>query len=147
MSKIQQAINTSRHEVTGFSPAFLNFARHIPVSGKYYGEVSSTSDIALFPGDRECYADDMSKLKDIFVEVKQRLHKSYLRNATRYNLRKRDVSFVVGDKVWRRNKVLSDAAQYFSAKLAPRFVLSIVVKKIWPIIYELANPNGSPVGR
>ncbi|KAJ3661561.1 hypothetical protein Zmor_005952 [Zophobas morio] len=80
-----------------------------------------------------------TKLKDIFVEVKQRLHKSYLR--------KRDVSFVVGHKVCRRNKVLSDAAQYFSANLAPRFVLSVVVKKSSPIIYELANPNGSPVGR
>ncbi|RZC32268.1 rve domain containing protein [Asbolus verrucosus] len=42
LAKIQQAINTARHEVTGFSPAFLNFARHVPVSDKYYGEISDT---------------------------------------------------------------------------------------------------------
>ncbi|CAH1381955.1 unnamed protein product, partial [Tenebrio molitor] len=37
--KIQHAINTARHEITGFSPTFLNFARHVPLSGNYYGNV------------------------------------------------------------------------------------------------------------
>ncbi|CAH1383016.1 unnamed protein product, partial [Tenebrio molitor] len=39
IQKIQQAINTARHEITGYTPAFLNFGRHVPLSGNYYGTV------------------------------------------------------------------------------------------------------------
>src|SRR5699024_8206386 len=146
LSKIQQAINTAQHEVTKYSPAFLNFGRNVPANGKYYGLIKSTSQIELFPSGRDHYANELGNLTEVFEEVRQRLHQAYKRNANQYNLRKRDVEFSVGDKVWRKNKVLSDASKHFSAKLAPRYVLSIVSKKISKLIYSLRNADGTDAG-
>ena len=62
-------------------------------------------------------------------------------------MRRRDLSFQVGDLVWRRNKVLSNAGINFSAKLAPRFILSSVRKKISNLVYVLVDENGTNAGR
>lgn len=89
MHKIQQAINTAKHEVTGYSPYLLNFGRNVPLSGKYYGPVSYTRDIALLPDDRHAYMTDLSSLKDVFAEIRKKLHGAYVKNSKYYNLRKK----------------------------------------------------------
>lgn len=147
LPKIQHAINTAKHESTGYSPCYLNFGRHIPLSGDYYGEVQTTVDVELTPGDRDFYARQVTHLSDIFKEVRNKLHSAYQRNSRSYNLRKRDVSFTEGDKVWRRNKVLSSAADRFAAKLAPRYVLCTVHRKVSRLVYDLINPDGSKAGQ
>ena len=58
-----------------------------------------------------------------------------------YNLRKRPTQFKTKDKVWRRNKVLSNAANKLSAKLGPQYKLSAVYKKRPPLAYDLKNPD------
>lgn len=144
--KIQFAINTACHEVTGFSPSYLNFGRNTPIRGDYYGEVTSTADFELLPGDRGAYAEELGQLVDLYEDVARRLTRAYQRNAGRYNLRKRDIVFAVGDRVWRRNKVLSDAANHFSAKLAPKYVLCTVKKRVSRLVYSLTNKDGSYAG-
>lgn len=57
------------------------------------------------------------------------------------SLRKRDCAFDVGDFVWRRKRVLSEAAVKFSAKLAPKYILSRVRKKMSKLVYLLQNKN------
>lgn len=100
------------------------------------------------PGDRDSYATNLKEMKPIFTEVRKKLHAAYERNARQYNLRKRDVSFKEGDLVWRRNKILSDAANKFSAKLAPRFILSKIRKKVSNLVYDLVNePEGTRAGK
>ena len=146
LPEIRYAINSACHEVTGFPPSFLNFARKVPISGKYYGEIDSTEGIQLLPADRLEFSNNLKSLGDIFAKVKLNLNKAYQRNAKRYNLRKRDISFNVGEKVWRRNKVLSDAANQFSAKLAPKYVLCKIVNKISRLVYGLKNMDGSDAG-
>lgn len=145
LAKVQQAINTARHEVTGFTPCFLNFGRHIPLSGKYYGEIS-TNDVEILPGDRSAYAADMQGLTEIFSAVRNKLHSAYEKNKRAYNLRKRDSQFNVGDKVWRRNKILSSAPNRFASKLAPKYILSKVTKKLSRLVYRLSNLDGSKAG-
>ena len=148
ISKIQQAINTSKHEVTHFTPAFLAFGRHPPLSGKFYSQsINENQDTEIIPGDRNSYAENIQGLREIFVDVKKRLHAAYERNSRAYNLRKRDIAFNQGDRVWRKNQVLSNAANHFMAKLAPKYILSIVHKKISNLIYELKNLDGSKAGR
>jgi hypothetical protein len=46
----------------------------------------------------------------------------YDQNAKQYNKGKTKLSsFQVGDIVWKKNYVLSDASKFFAAKLAPHF--------------------------
>ncbi|KAJ8980355.1 hypothetical protein NQ317_019242 [Molorchus minor] len=143
---IQQAINTAKHESTGYAPAFLNFARYVLTSGKFYGEIDSTEGMSLLPKDRKELVSDFSELQEIFLDVKKRLNKAYSKNVKYYDLRKRNEKFSLGDKVWRKNKVLSDASVKFLAKLAPKYVLSVVRKCISNTVYELADVGSDYVG-
>lgn len=145
--KIQFAINTAVHEVHKYTPSFVNFGRYIPTSGKYYGEVTSTDDLELSAKDRSEYVENISGLKEVYRDVQEKLHKAYERNARSYNLRRKDVSFEVGDKVWKRNKVLSDALVKFTAKLTPKFILCKVAKKVSKVVYELLNLDNTAAGR
>lgn len=149
ITQIQFAISSAKHEVTGFTPSFLVFGRHVPVSGNYYKDrdLDVQADQEIFPEDRDSYASSLLALRDIFNEVKQRLHAAHERNAKTYNLRNRDISFRVGDHVWRRNRVLSSAVDKFSAKLVPKYVHSIVRKKLSNLVYELTDEDGTKVGR
>lgn len=148
LSKIRQAINTAKHEVTNFSPSFLVFGRHVPISGNFYKDVSDVSkDFTIIPGDRKSYAANVQHLSHIFSQVKKNLHLAYQKNCNQYNLRKRNYSFQVGEQVWRRNKVQSDAGKRFSAKLEPRYILSKIKRKISNLVYDLVNLDGSSVGK
>lgn len=54
---------------------------------------------------------------------------------------------MTGEKVWRRNFALSDAANYFSAKLSPRYIGPFKVKRklsMWA--YELEDDRGKSKG-
>lgn len=144
---IQYALNTAVHEVTGYSPAFVNFGRIIPNSGEFYGKMYSTRGIELLPGDRDTYVEEIKGMSEIYEIVRSKLHKAYQRNEKQYNLRRRDVDFSVGDKVWRRNKVLSDATNQFSAKLSPKYVLCVISEKISRLVYNLKFLDGSDAGR
>lgn len=42
--QVAQAIRLAKHEVTGFTPAFLNFGRNVPVDGSFYGLITANSD-------------------------------------------------------------------------------------------------------
>lgn len=149
ISKIQLAINTAKHEVTQFAPAFLVFGRHLPLSGKYYSdfEILQKKHFELIPGNRESFSDNFQKFHDIFIDIKNRIHSAYERNSRYYNLRKRDFAFNVGDHVWRKNHVLSNAGNQYSAKLAPKFLLSIVHKKLSNLVYILRNTDGTNAGK
>lgn len=69
--------------MTGFTPSFLVFGRHIPLSGNYYKSVDLdvSVDAEIIPGDRNAYAENLKCLKDIFVDVRNRIHKAYERNS------------------------------------------------------------------
>lgn len=147
IKKITFAINTSVHEVTGFSPSFLNFGRVLPSSGDYYGKIQSTEGLQLNPIHRQNLVTDLEHLKDIFADVKNRLKSSYERNAKVYNLRRRNITFSPGDYVYKRNKVLSDAANHFAAKLAKKYIKCKVVRKLGQVTYELKHLDNSDAGK
>ncbi|KAJ8967729.1 hypothetical protein NQ314_002675, partial [Rhamnusium bicolor] len=60
--------------------------------------------------------------RDICENVKDRLQKSYQQSSARYNLRHRPMSLEPGQIVWKKQYTLSDAANYYSSKLGPKFV-------------------------
>lgn len=46
---------------------------------------------------------------------------SSIRQAIYYNARQGDIPFVVGDRVWKENKVLSKKTKGFTASQAPKY--------------------------
>lgn len=143
IAKIGYALRTAVHDVTGYSPSFLNFGRIVPSTGKYYGNVLENK---VEVRDRESWAKGISKLKEIYQEVQSKIHAAHQHNARYYNLRRRELEFYVGDKVWKKNMVLSNAAQNFAQKLAPRYTLCTVHKKKSKLVYVLKNEDGTNAG-
>lgn len=140
------ALRTAHHEVTQHSPAFLNFGRQLATSGEGYEVLNDGSDV---PTIEDCgpFSEKLRQLKDIYQQVSDRLKAAHEQNAKRYNLRRRAVTFKVGDVVLKRNFVQSDAAKYFAAKLAPRYVGPyVIVEELSPLIYTLADMDGKRIG-
>lgn len=109
----------------------------------------------LFPmdqvtlGDRKNYTDRLTDLKGIYGKVIKNLLKAYRVNALRYNVGRKAVAFKEADLVWRRNFSKSTdryATDFFSAKLAPKFIKSKIVKKISTNVYLLEDLEGKSRG-
>lgn len=73
--------------------------------------------------------------------IGKKLKSAYDRNSKYYNLRKRDIEFDVGDRLWKKNIVLSSKANNFNAKFAQ--VFSKVVYNIKDLVkkgnYHISN--------
>lgn len=144
--KISQAIRLAKNDITGFSPAFLTFARNVPVSGDYYGKISDNKTNMLEISDKLQLLNDIQVMPSIFEEVRERLHQAYQKNAHYYNLRKRPVTYNVGDRLWKKNFTLSSAPNQFSSKLAPKYVPCIVTRVVSNLVYQLADMDGNNLG-
>ncbi|KAK9680262.1 hypothetical protein QE152_g39225 [Popillia japonica] len=130
------AINTTRHETTGFTPAFLNFGRQLVPPKSLWKEVKSTAN------QSETQAQDLvpelKKLKDFYQITKSRLSEGFQRQSHHYNLRRRPFRPQVGQYVFRKEHTLSNAARNFSAKLAPKYAGPCkVLKVLSPNIVQL----------
>lgn len=145
LPKIGFAIRTAVSEVTGYSPAFINFGRIVPISGDFYGKNEETiSNLSAY--NRKQYADNLGNLQEIYDKICKGLHQAHERNKKTYNFRKRDIEFFVNDMVWKRNKVLSDAKKDFAKKLAPKYVLCKIKRKLSKLTYELVDENNQNIG-
>lgn len=145
LQRVACALRTSVHESTGQTPFFVNFGREINLSGE------STPQPSGCPGDQPKVVPTADSRREqfegIYHDVRRRLDKAYEKSKRVYNLRHRDVQYVVGEKVWRRNYPQSDAAKYFTAKLAQKFVGPFLVKKkLSPWTYKLVDLHDTDAG-
>lgn len=119
----------------------------MPNTGKFYGNIENAKEMNMSPFNREKYVEQISKLPTMYIELQEKLRQAYQRGQHSYNLRKRPAEqYHVGDKVWKRNFTLSNAANTYSAKLAPKFLLCTVKTVISPLVYRLADENGTDIG-
>ena len=88
----------------------------------------------------------MQNLISIYPKIKERLKVANQKSSKQYNLRRKEVVFSEGDRVWKRNYVLSDAAKHFSAKLAPKYIPGITNKKIGQLLYNIVDDNEKDIG-
>lgn len=144
LPKIQFAVNNSVNEVTGFTPAFLVHGRELVVCGSHYTENDDPTEIVFVP--RDSYAENLGHLSGIFDRVQARLWHSHQKNSQRYNTRRKQVEFNVGDIIWKRCYLQSDKDAYFSKKLAPKYQKCKIKSKRSPLVFELVDMSGRDLG-
>lgn len=143
LPKIQFAINSAVNESTSFTPFFLVHAREPVINGSFYKDTDQPYEVAI---PREEYAGDFGCLKGIFEKVRSHLLKAHEQNSRHYNLRRRPAKHAVGDIVWKRTYVQSDAQKFKMAKLAPKYEKCRVKAVLSPLVYELERMDGHPIG-
>lgn len=145
------AINTSRQESTGFSPAFLNFGRELEVPKAIYRN-SVSDDPEPGPAgtrsDAKLHTDRLLRMQEIFELVRVNLARAFTTQSHHYNLRRREWRCHIGDQVMKREVHLSSAEKGFAAKLAPKYSGPYTVTKvISPVVYELKGGAGRKLKR
>lgn len=143
------ALNMSRHESTGFSPAFSNFGRELeppaalsrpPVNEDNENRPPAETD---YPG----YLKHLQKLVEVYELVRVNLGRAFTAQSRNYNLRRQEWRCKVGDRVMKQvvktQNPLSSADKGLAAKLAPKFSGPYVVKRVVsPIVYDLKDKGG-----
>lgn len=147
---VQLAINSARHDSTGFSPAFLNFGRELELPNSLHrkGDTPSADDLATDTGTTPDYACRLAKHREVFDLVRVKLARAFSTQSHHYNLRRRDWQCHVGDRVMRREHTLSSAVRNFASKLAPKYSGPYTVTKVVsPVVYDLKSASGKKITR
>ena len=87
-----------------------------------------------------------AKMELIREKIRANLHRAYEQNARKYNLRTKEVRYVPGQEVFRRNFQQSDFKNNFNAKLAPRFLKCRILRPVGACIHEVTDMNGKSLG-
>ena len=89
----------------------------------------------------------MTRLSVIRDLVIRHLEKASDRQGHYYNEGRREVVLGERDQVKKRHHILSSAANFRAAKLAPRFDGPYVVSKVLsPVVYQLSDTSGAVIG-
>ena len=146
LSFVCHAINTSRHEVTGFTPHKIMFQEEWVESGKLKGVRFKGSEIPDFADRNKALKDDATRQK-LRILVQDRLKQAYKKNEKYYNLRRRPVTYLPGQQVYRKNFVQSKQVENFAEKLAPKYIGPFtVVKQVGYRGYLLKDAKGHTDG-
>lgn len=80
------------------------------------------------------------QLNLIRKEIKANIAKAYDKNERQYNLRTREISFKVGQEVFRRNFSQSNFSKQINAKLNPQVTRK---SEAWKFLLRLRRPTGA----
>lgn len=141
LQQIANAVRNSVHEATKYTPYFVLFGRNMVSDGREYRklrDLESPYSHQLKDGERE----------KLLEEVRNNLKKAYEKHASYYNLRSNAncPSYVVGEKVLKKNTEQSDKGQKFCSKLAPKYVQAVVRRVVGSHCYDLEDVNGKKLG-
>ena len=143
LPELNFSLNTSPHASTGYTPALLNFARELTPPGTLRREQDKATAENLDKERESSWLAKMNRLQELQESARARNREQQRRQAGYYNARRRPSPYQVGDKVWKRNRVLSSSAQGVMAKLAPKYVGPyVIIEQCGSNTYKLADDNG-----
>lgn len=96
--------------------------------------------------DREVRFNRNDSLQILSQKAAEKIQKQFERNEKSYNLRSREVSYQVGQEIYRRNFKQSSFEQGYNAKLAPTFVKARIRQKLGNSYYEIEDLRGNYIG-
>lgn len=152
LNEFMFAINTAKHESTGFSPSMLTYGREIPPPQSIRQRAVPVEEAADVPETApemtKEYVEELQKLTDLMTIAQQNLARAFQKQRHGYNLRHRPYRPTVGEWIYKKEHPLSSAGKYFSKKLAPKYTGPYQIKQIIsPVILLLQNERGKVVGR
>ena len=122
----------------------MNFGREISVNSNE-NKLDVKSELQF--GSRKDYADRLGDIPKVLTRVQENMSRAILNAKNRYDLKRRDVRFEPKEIVWCKIFTLSDAANYYTAKLAPKYIKCTVARRIGHNVYELRDfDSGKSVG-
>lgn len=134
ISAIMTAMNTALHTATNETPYEIVFGRKFVLSG--HASVVKTNE-------NETHLEKWNTLHE---NVSKQLRQAYEKAKKRYDLRTREITFSVGDVVYRRNYRLSDKAAGYTSKLAPRYIKAVIIEKLGKCVFRVKDVARNTVG-
>lgn len=142
ISFISCALRNSTHSSIGISPYHALYGFNMITHGSSFQLLKSLN--SLEDADITMNRDD--KLALLRQQISTNMRKAYETNAKLYNLRSRNISYNIGQEVYRRNFVQSSKEQTVNAKLSPLFIKAVVVKKLGNCYYLLQDVDSQNTG-
>ena len=139
------ALNTSKSETTGFTPASLVFGRE-PNNLFNLADDLAKGPVGEF--DPELYLEELTeKSAKAMRKALTKIRKTKFAQSQKYNLRRRQITFTPGDFVWRKNYPQSSKIDFVAAKLAPKYLGPFVVAGMEsPTRVKLNSVSGADAG-
>lgn len=133
LPELNCALNTSYHTSTKYTPFAVLYGYEMHTSGATYAAIDEEFiQIPQFDAIRE--------------RVAINLREAYEQSKRRYDTRTADISYRAGDIVWKKNTLLSNAGEYYSSKLADRYVKCKIQAKVGTNTYSLTDMNNKEIG-
>ncbi|CAB0038284.1 unnamed protein product [Trichogramma brassicae] len=140
--EFRHAINTAVQATTKVSPAFLNFGYH-PTPVKSLRR-ENEQDFRIDRISPEDWLDRLRRLDALKDLVTKHIDAAQAKQASNFNKGRKDVRFMVGDKVMRRTHPLSDANKKIAGKLVQKHDGPYTVTRVLaPTTYLLSPCEGT----
>ncbi|KXJ62403.1 hypothetical protein RP20_CCG011842 [Aedes albopictus] len=144
LPEVEVVINSTIHSSTGYSPFKVAKGEEVVLNGadhkRYENEDESTVEARL--------ARIREENPKLFAQVRKNLMKAHVQSTNTYNLRTRKPAkpFEVGQTVYKKNLKLSNAQEFYSAKLGSQFIPCTVLARHGSSSYELQDSDGRNIG-
>ena len=145
LASIMLAMNSAKHQSTGFTPAYLNFGHELripSITDEEAPEETATDNSEAERAAVHKHSQRVQLMRDVFDMVRLNLSKAFNTQKKYYDLRRRDWTCHLRDRVMKREHHLSSAAKGFAAKLAPKYSGPYVITKVLsPVVFNLRHES------
>lgn len=127
------AINSSTHTQTKKTPYEAIYGHKYISNGQWHKAMADVNN--------RTQEDIEHKLPVLWTEIRESLKTAYDRASRQFNKKANEISYQIGDTVWKRNTVLSDKSKKQMSKLNKRFIKCTVVAVPAHNMYTLTDYN------